>query len=250
MIGHFTGVMLGVVCVLATAAWAADFYVAPSGRDGNPGTKARPFATLGRARDALRQRIKAGLTKSVVVEIAAGRYELTAPVVFSPEDSATKQHSITYRAADGAEVVFSGGRRIGGWRKGAGGVWVADVPAAKAGKWRFNELFVNGRRALRARGPNKGYCRVAQAGADQRTSFSFREGDVRAFKNLRDVEVAFLHDWSMSRVRIGSVDQTARVVKFDDPIGSAAAHYRMTHFEPHPRYFVENARELLDSPGE
>jgi len=36
--------------VAATAASAAEFYVAPNGDDGNPGTTERPFATLGRAR--------------------------------------------------------------------------------------------------------------------------------------------------------------------------------------------------------
>lgn len=43
------------VCVgVALSAHGADFVVAPGGSDGNPGTRARPFATLARARDALR----------------------------------------------------------------------------------------------------------------------------------------------------------------------------------------------------
>ena len=36
------------------ALHAADFHVAPRGSDANPGTEAQPFATLQRARDAVR----------------------------------------------------------------------------------------------------------------------------------------------------------------------------------------------------
>ena len=34
---------------------SADFYVAKNGNDTNPGNKDRPFATMERARDALRE---------------------------------------------------------------------------------------------------------------------------------------------------------------------------------------------------
>ena len=49
------------VVVLSFGAWApavtpkADFHVSPTGKDANPGTKQEPFATLLRARDAVRQ---------------------------------------------------------------------------------------------------------------------------------------------------------------------------------------------------
>ena len=60
----------------------------------------------------------------------------------------------------------------------------------------------------------------------------------------------FLHDWSSSRVQIASVDPKAKVIKLAHPIGPGADHYRIDHFEPHPRYFLENARSFLDAPGE
>jgi hypothetical protein len=41
---------------LAVGGEAADFFVAPGGDDGNPGTAERPFATLARAQQALRAR--------------------------------------------------------------------------------------------------------------------------------------------------------------------------------------------------
>ena len=49
--------LLNVAVLRAAAALAAvDLYVAPGGWDTNPGTKNQPFASLQRARDALRER--------------------------------------------------------------------------------------------------------------------------------------------------------------------------------------------------
>jgi len=48
-------VAFGVLTAACAATGAAaDLYIATDGSDGNPGTEARPFATLERARDAVR----------------------------------------------------------------------------------------------------------------------------------------------------------------------------------------------------
>ena len=70
---------------------AADFYIAPNGNDSNPGTQAAPFATLAKARDAVRKKVASGLTGSVLVLIHAGIYQQTETVTFGPEDSGTPQ---------------------------------------------------------------------------------------------------------------------------------------------------------------
>ena len=134
---------------VAAEARPADFHVATNGADDNPGTAAKPFATLGRARDAVRAKIAAGLKADVTVAIAWGRYFLTSPVVFGPEDSGTKEHAITYAAAPRSTATFSGGREITGWKKGKGDLWTAHLPDVQAGKWYFRQLFVNGQRRAR-----------------------------------------------------------------------------------------------------
>jgi hypothetical protein len=244
-------VLITAAALMGGTAMAADFYVAPDGNDASPGTKEKPFATLARARDAVRQMKKAGLAKDVTVAIRGGTYFLKEPIAFGPEDSGTEKFSIVYAAAPGEKPVFSGGRVIGGWKKGEGELWTVEIPDVKAGRWYFRELFVNGRRAQRARAPNDGFFRVVKAGPDNRTSFSFRKGDLRAFRNIEDAEILFLHDWCVSRVRIAAVDEAAGTVRLADPIGCAAADFfAISGFEPQPRYAVENAPELLDSPGE
>ena len=58
---------------LAEKTAPADFTVAVSGKDTNRGTAKAPFATLARAREAVREKIKEGLAKDLVVRSAAGR---------------------------------------------------------------------------------------------------------------------------------------------------------------------------------
>ena len=72
-------------------------YVSPAGDDANPGTKDQPLATLGGARDAVRQ-VNRDMTGDIVVVLAGGTYSISKPVVFDHRDSATGGHQIVYRS--------------------------------------------------------------------------------------------------------------------------------------------------------
>ena len=81
-----------------TPAASADFYVASGGKDSNPGTADEPLATLAKARDLVRERVAAGLTRNILVLIRGGIYEQAATLDFGPQDSGTERYSITYAA--------------------------------------------------------------------------------------------------------------------------------------------------------
>src|SRR5512140_2049713 len=91
------------------------------GDDSNPGTQTAPFATLSRARTAVRQAIAQGMQKNVKVLFYQGTYSLDKPVEFGPEDGGSEQYSVSYEAVPGQTVTFSGGQAITGWRVGADG---------------------------------------------------------------------------------------------------------------------------------
>ena len=134
----------------------ADLYVAVYGKDTNLGTAELPLASIARARDLLRPRLAAGMNSDMLVLIRGGTYRLPQALVFVPEDSGTDRHTITYAAWPGEKVVLSGGRKISGWQRGQGQLWTVELPEVKAGQWYFRQLFVDGRRANRARTPNPG----------------------------------------------------------------------------------------------
>jgi hypothetical protein len=136
--------------VLLPAASATELYVAPGGRDTNPGTRARPFATVSRARDVVRRLDRRG--GPITVYLRGGTYELPETLVFTSLDSGTADAPVTYAAAPGEEAVLSGGTRLRlSWTPYRGGILKAKVPAGFA----TDQLFVEGRRLPMARYPNE-----------------------------------------------------------------------------------------------
>jgi len=227
-----------------------DLYVAPDGDNAHSGTAQQPWATLERARDAIRERLHADPEQSIVVHIQSGVYRLPAPLRFAAEDTPLGNHHLTLRGEGKGPVVLSGGRAIQGWSVTAQGHWRASIPEVREDSWRFRELFLNGRRLTRARHPNEGYLRAERVGPDRRTSFTYHEGDLAPVPDLPRVELVFLHDWSLSRIPLKSLDASTRIVTTAFPVGPAAPHFAMDNFESQPRYFLENSRAYVDAPGE
>lgn len=102
---------------------AREFFVATDGDDSNPGTKARPFATLERARQAVRELKKAGpLPKGgVAVNLRGGTYRRTQSFELGEQDSGTCDAPVIYRAELGEKATLSGGAEVRGFRPVADG---------------------------------------------------------------------------------------------------------------------------------
>lgn len=104
---------------------AKNFYVSPTGNDSGDGSASAPFATLEKARDAVRAFRKAVPDEAVTVELAGGLYVLEAPLVFEPEDSGSPEAPVTWRGKAGERAVISGGRVLSGWRSEGNGLFSA-----------------------------------------------------------------------------------------------------------------------------
>jgi len=98
-------VLLAAVFALAGfAAYPASYHVAPNGDDTGPGSPVRPFATLARARDAVRDLKKAGpLQEPVVVQLHGGTYPITR-AVRGCSDNQFVGNEIAHIAAGGFRV--------------------------------------------------------------------------------------------------------------------------------------------------
>ena len=97
---------------IGTELVTSEFYVAPDGNDGNPGTLASPFASVTKARDtirALKDSLPAG---QINVYIRGGDYVLDSAVTFGAQDSGTDSKPIVYQAYNGEMVRFIGGTKI------------------------------------------------------------------------------------------------------------------------------------------
>ena len=233
-----------------------DFFIATTGNDAWSGTLPEPnadrtdgpFATFTGARDALRTLNRTGL---VTVRVRGGRYHVSEPVTFTPEDS----RPVIY-AAYGDEIpVIDGGKRITGWRtEDVNGVraWVVDIPEVARGEWYFRQLFVNGQRRGRPRVPREGFHRLTRAPGSgmwgHTDTLYVDDGHVRQWRNLTDVELVLLHFWIEERLPVASYDAsegivvTARETKMRPVEGDPRGH--------RARFSVENVFEELDEPGE
>ncbi len=248
---------LFLAAILTASARAAEFYTSPNGDDSSPGTKSRPFATIGRAQKAVRTLKSAGtLTEPVTVHLLDGVYEMQNPLVLTAADSGTADFPVIYKAAPGAKPLLSGGRRITGFRKGPDGTWVVELPEVKSGQWYFRQLYVNGKQRRRARIPNEGFHRVAGFPDGGREvhyhtdckRFEYAPGDIDpSWTNLGDVEVIVYHFWTDSHLPIQSVDTEKRIVTFKHKAGKV---FTDDFSSDGARYIVENVYEGLDAPGE
>jgi parallel beta-helix repeat protein len=174
------------------------------------------------------------------IQFLAGRYELKAPVQIGPRHSGTLERPLIIRAQEGAKVVLSGGRKMEGWKRSESNpaIW-----QAKAG-WEFRQLFINGERKTRARTPNNGFFRIQGASSqDKPMKLKFKLGDIKKEWAGRDIEVIAMLAWSDIRMQITSVDEASNTTTLS---GEPSA----SNNEDNAQYYVENAPEFLDSPGE
>jgi len=275
MRGFGRSIAVAVICVMGACligrpVGAVTFYVAPDGNDDWSGRIARPnaartdgpLASLIGARDVIR-RLKAseGLKEPVRVIIEDGQYTLDEPFVLTPADSGTKDCPIRYEAQAGAKPFFCGGKVITGFEQQADGTWRVRIPEVAAGKWYFEQLFVNGRRATRARSPNKFYYYMLNVheelvdknknrGRPARQRLEVRPEDIEVLSSLseaelRDVLLVAYHKWDNTRRFIDAIDCKAGVL--------ITSGQRMKPWNPlrrGTRFHLENFRMALDAPGE
>jgi hypothetical protein len=95
-----------------TTLTAVDLHISPTGSDKDAGTEKAPFASLERARRAVREANKKKPAEPVTVWIHPGAYSLAKPWVFEAADSGTADAPVTWRAREPGTVTISNGRQI------------------------------------------------------------------------------------------------------------------------------------------
>jgi hypothetical protein len=243
-----------------------DFYVSTKGDDRwsgrlpepNASGTDGPFASIARARDAV-QALKASgqLPGPLTVWVRGGRYSISAPLTFTPADSAP----VTYAAYPGERPVIDGGTRVTGWQtEVVNGVaaWVTDVAPGTI----FRELFIDGQRRPRARLPKVGpelegrqFLWMEEAPDIKLDAYLFegsnrfvaKAGDFRNWHNQDDVEVVVLHYWIEERMPVAAYDPATRMV-------TSTRHSMFALKDDFnkrwAKYYIDNIFEGLTEPGE
>ena len=250
---------------------SVSIYVAVDGKDSNPGTQERPFASLLAARDAIRALKKKGPLPDggVAVILRGGVYEHARTFSLGSIDSGSDVAPIVYRSHRGEEVRINAGVRIKGFTPVEDKAVLDRLPEATRGRvlqldlrskgiTQFGslkphgfgvkpqpvmELFFDGEPMQIARWPNEGFVKIA--GVVKKESVFVYEGDRPArWKQARDVWMYgyWYHLWADSAVGAASIDTKTRQITT-----ATSPNYGIRKAQP---YYCYNLLEEIDMPGE
>ena len=255
------------ICILCSH-WllAGEIWISPKGSDFNDGTRQSPKATLTSALRQAREwrrtednRIQGGIT----IYMEGGTYAFYEPVFIRPEDSGTKESPTIIHSVDDEKVILSGGISINGWKK-QGKVWVADVPVFNGRPLDFRQLWVNGKKAVRARDVEDFEKMNRICSVDEKNEILYvpavsirRLIDNKGNLKAKYAEMVLHQMWCVANLRIRSVEVQgdSAAIRFHQP----ESRIQFEHLWPRPMvttdghnsaFYLTNARELQDVPGE
>ncbi|MBK8478981.1 MAG: hypothetical protein IPL39_22655 [Opitutaceae bacterium] len=260
----------------AASLSAAEFFVSPAGSDSAAGTAAAPFASLTRARDAIRT-LKGGAglpPEGITVWLRGGNYNLTATFTLESQDSGTASAPIVYAAYPGEEARITGARPLDPswfsvvdasspvWDRidaaARGHVLVADLPAHGLSNFGTLKdrgygalriapltLFCDGRPMTLARWPNDPREFALTDSVPSPTQITY-SGDRPA--RWTQAEEPWLHGlwtqyWADFHLKIAAIDTANRTLT----LAAAPASYGITAEHP---FYAYNLLEEIDQPGE
>ena len=232
--------LFATLCLVLQAGASGDFIIKVE-----PG----PF-TIERALQEARLVKMRHMADNPILELQPGTYRLTQPIIIRPEDKWLTMEAM-------GDVVITGGVQIKGWRK-QGKLWVADVPEWNGRPLEFRQIWVNGRKAVRARDVADFEQMWRIRGMDkEKEELYVPAAAVRKVLHARQVEMVLHEMWCVANLRIKDikVQGDSAAITFHNP----ESHVHFMHPWPSPMvttnghnsaFYLTNARELLDTPGE
>lgn len=242
-----------VLLAMGSTLMAGDIWVSP---------KVTLTSALRQAREWRRtgdERVQGGIN----IYIEGGTYTFHEPVFIRPEDSGTEDSPTVIRSATGEKVVLSGGVRINGWKK-QGKFWVADVPTFNGRPLDFRQMWVNGKKAVRARDVEDFEKMNRICCVDEKNEILYvpasairKLTDGKGILQAKYAEMVLHQMWCVANLRIRSIEiqGDSAAIRFHQP----ESRIQFEHPWPRPMvttdghnsaFYLTNARELLDVPGE
>jgi hypothetical protein len=230
----------------------AKIFVAPDGQDTNLGTSESPLKTIEKAQESARAQ-RSG--QNVTVFLRGGTYVLDKPLEFTSQDGGKDKFSVIYRAFAQEPVTLSGGQAITGWERLKNGRYKASVKNSN-----FRQLYVNGKRAIRARTPNDNQYFKLKSWDTKNQLINVESADFRKIPDTKNVEMVIQRNWNQSRLRLEPVgsptparmktNQLVPAVIPQSPERERAFNQVYPFKDDNQPYHLENAMGFLDAPGE
>lgn len=251
-----------ILCNLSISA-QIELFVSPEGNDLSIGSKEQPLASLTGARNAIREYKKEHAQPvSFVVTIADGKYSMKEPFVLKTEDGGTEEYPVIYKAAEGSTPIFSGGKIIEGFTVNKKGIWKVKIPECIRYKWRFDQLYVNNKRATLARTPNNGFLKIdtvreniwemgnGRFAEKAQQILTFDKNNFKPLQDLNDNDLELIrfrvyHKWDITIRHIEKINKGNLAI-----VTSGEGMKPWNKLKKDRRIIFENFEAALDSVGE
>ncbi|MCD8291990.1 MAG: right-handed parallel beta-helix repeat-containing protein [Prevotella sp.] len=223
---------------LSVGLYAADLFVKPGAY------------SIEQALQQAREEKRLNNAKDIIIHLAEGTYRLYQPIAVRPEDNGIRI------VADGKAIV-NGGVKIDNWRK-EGKFYVADVPDFNGRPLEFRQLWVNGKKAVRARDVDDFEDMYRIINIDKANEILYvPTAAVKKIINAKYAEMVIHEMWCIANLRIKDIKilGDSAAITFHQP----ESHIHFMHPWPSPMvttdghnsaFYLTNAKELLDSEGE
>ncbi|MFA6128940.1 MAG: right-handed parallel beta-helix repeat-containing protein [Bacteroidales bacterium] len=239
---------------------AKKIYVAIDGNDLNSGSKSQPLQSMEAAKEAVRKLHMESPARDIRVILGEGAWYEARPLVLSAADGGTGRNTVIWEGSAGGKTILSGGKPITGFKDAGYGIWWANIDTAVS----FEQLYVDGIRAVRARTPNLTDSLprffLEKSRWVYNTDSSVRNitvaiQDRGCFSNLiptGEFEMVVFKDWTTSRFRATGLASSPAEIFLKPPFALFDGSYNSIFAGNANRYscFLEGDPAFLDQPGE
>ena len=246
-------------CVTAEIEPYAEFWVDPNSATNGDGSEASPFNTISAAKTAVRA-ANDNMEGDIVVNLKGGKYYIPDNenyIYFNSEDGGTNGYNVIYRNAPGEEAVISGGKAVTGFTDADGdGIYEADASGFDS----IYELTVNGVAANLASTETPITATKLYDGSytgGYTGGIGFAKSDLPAITNAADAFVHVAASWVDVMYKVTGVTEDGDNYKYvvdADRLGATTKNTlgskNHTVVDATDKFYIENAKELLDNPGE
>jgi hypothetical protein len=262
--------LIALPLALPASGASGELWIAPDGADENTGSPDTPLASIESALEKWcdsPHAQKSAPDDSLRIVLRNGIYPLARPIQIQSKDFKQQNAPVSIEAAPGEHPVLSGGVEIDDWKRVAkkipglpdvarGKIWVADAPRIGRRILDFRQLWVNDRKAIRAREPNGENLARLVAWDKTNQVATIPVAALAGIKNPARLEMVVDQVWEIAVLRVNaiSIQGNNAVVTFKQPESQIEFQHPWPPVIVNTNYrapfFLANAIEFLDQPGE
>lgn len=223
-----------------------EIYVSNNGSDTYNGDINSPFKTISRVKEEIRK-LNQNMQGDIIVNISSGEYAINSEEIFTEAESGKNGYRVIIRGDKENKPVFTGGKAITGWTSYKNGIYKATFDSEEE----LRELYVDDVPAIRAKSKwIYEYLTDYDDGNVNTKKIIVSDDNFPSISNAESAELVWKRVWVCQRTPVHSIEiiDSKTVVTLANFYQTSKVDSLMV--KAGQTFFVENALEVLDEPGE